>query len=291
MVAIKRQLVASRTNTFAGTNGRKYITVHETANTRVGANAQAHANLQTNGFAASFHWQVDDKQAIQSYPHTVRCWHAGDGTGTGNYESIGVEICVNSDGDFRKAVDNAAELVRKIMADENIPLANVVQHNRWSGKNCPTNLRNGSKGVNWAEFIAKVKGGVTQVANPKAPYDLQYGDTGVLVTALQTDLNKLGYKLVVDGSFGRGTETAVKAFQANYKLAADGIFGPASQAKLAEVLKPKPAPPKTPQTTGDVYRVIVDGKQSGAYGVPDNVADAVTKALRSKAKDIRIQKV
>lgn len=137
----------------------------------------------------------------------------------------------------------------------------------------------------------------------KAPYDLRFGDTGALVTALQTDLNKLGYKLAVDGSFGPAVETAVKAFQRKYGLTADGIFGPASQRKLAEVLKPAPvpkpvvkpapAPTKTtaPQTTGDVYRVIVDGKQVGAYGVPDNVADAVTKALRGKAKDVRIQKV
>jgi len=299
MVAIKRQLVASTARTYGGTNGRKYITIHETANTAKGANAQAHANLQTNGFSASWHWQVDDKQAIQSFPHTAQCFHAGDGRGSGNLNSIGIEICVNSDGDFRKAVDNAAALVRKIMAEENIPLTNVVQHNRWSGKNCPTNLRNGSKGVNWAQFIAEVKGGVVKVANPKAPYDLRYGDTGVLVTALQADLNKVGYKLAVDGSFGRGTETAVKAFQRKYGLTADGIFGPASQRKLAEVLaemaKPKPKPPAkpapAPKADGDVYRVIVDGKQVGAYGVVANVTDAVAKALRGKAKDVRIQRV
>lgn len=154
------------------------------------------------------------------------------------------------------------------------------------------------------------KGGVEQVAKPKAttakaPYDLRYGDTGTLVKELQTDLNKAGYKLAVDGSFGPAVERAVKAFQSANKLGVDGIHGPASQAKLAEVLKPKPAPvpkpapkptpaPKktpAPQTTGDVYRVIVDGKQAGAYGVPDNIADAVTKAIRGKAKDVRIQKV
>lgn len=157
MVAIKQQLVVSRAKTYAGTNGRKYITIHETANTSRGANAQAHANLQTNGFTASWHWTVDDNQAIQSFPHTVRCWHAGDGKGAGNYDSIGIEICVNSDGDYRKAVANAAALVAKIMADEGIPIANVVQHNRWSGKNCPANLRSGAKGVKWAEFIDTVR--------------------------------------------------------------------------------------------------------------------------------------
>lgn len=159
---IKKQLVKSRAKTFAGTNPRRFITIHETANTSKGADAQAHANLQSRGFSASWHYTVDDTQAIQSFPHTVRCWHAGDGRGHGNMSSIGIEICVNSDGNYGKAVANAAELVRKIMAEENIPLANVVQHNHWSGKNCPTNLRKGSK---WREFLSQI----AQTAAPSKP--------------------------------------------------------------------------------------------------------------------------
>ena len=153
---IKQQLVSSRAKTYGGENGRKYITVHETANTSKGANAQAHANLQSRGFSSSWHWTVDDKEAIQSFPHTAQCWHAGDGRGNGNLNSIGIEICVNSDGDFSKAVENAATLVRKIMQEENIPLENVVQHNHWSGKNCPRYLRSGEKGISWNDFISSV---------------------------------------------------------------------------------------------------------------------------------------
>lgn len=156
MVKIKQQLVTSRAKTYPGLNGKKYITIHETANTSRGANAQAHANLQTKGFSASWHYTVDDKQTIQSFPDDVRCWHAGDGSGNGNYHSIGIEICVNSDGDFNKAVANAAELVKILMARHNIPLGNVVQHNRWSGKNCPANLRSG-KVVSWSGFIHLVQ--------------------------------------------------------------------------------------------------------------------------------------
>lgn len=154
MVNIKTQLVTGgnrRTN--SGTNTRQYITIHETANTSKGADAQAHANLQSRGFTASWHYTVDDKQAIQSYEHTARCWHAGNTRG--NNQSIGVEICVNSDGDFAKALKNAAELVAHIMRSEGIPIQNVVQHNYWSGKNCPTNLRRDG----WASFLDAVAGG------------------------------------------------------------------------------------------------------------------------------------
>ena len=157
MVKMKEQLVASREHTYGEGNPANYITIHETANNAVGADAQAHANLQSNGNAATWHWQVDDKEAIKSFPHTVRCWHAGDGRGKGNYESIGIEICVNADGDFQKAVQHASELVKKIMQDEGISVSNVVQHNHWSGKDCPANLRNG-RDISWSQFQQMIGG-------------------------------------------------------------------------------------------------------------------------------------
>lgn len=46
--------------TSNGTNGKKYIVVHETANTAKGANADTHARLQANGNSrqASWHFSV-----------------------------------------------------------------------------------------------------------------------------------------------------------------------------------------------------------------------------------------
>lgn len=157
MIPIKQQLVSNRSKTYGNSNPCNYITIHETANYNKGAGAQVHANLQSNGFTASWHYQVDDKAIIQSYPDTSQCWHAGDNRGPGNMQSIGIEICVNPDSDFKKAVANAADLVRYIMKKHNIPIGNVVQHNQWSGKNCPSNLRNGSKGIDWNGFINLVK--------------------------------------------------------------------------------------------------------------------------------------
>lgn len=151
LVKIKQQLVTRTNRVSKGTNSIKYITIHETANTGRGANAQAHANLQSNNNPrqASWHYQVDDKQIIQSFKDNQICWHAGKG----NTQSIGVEICVNSDGDFNKAVNNAAVLVKLLMARHKLDTSKVVQHNFWTGKDCPTNLRSGSKGVNWRDFI------------------------------------------------------------------------------------------------------------------------------------------
>lgn len=135
----------------------KYITIHETDNTGKGADAEAHANLQYNGNSrqASWHFTVDGNEIWQSLPTNEVGWHAGNSKG--NMESVAIEICVNSDGDYQKAVRMAAELTKYLMNTLMIPLGNVVQHNHWSGKHCPRHLRDGDKGLNWDSFIGLVK--------------------------------------------------------------------------------------------------------------------------------------
>jgi len=170
MVNIKKQIVSTsiiQQRSYGYGNPCKYITIHETDNEKSGANAQAHANLQSrlNPRSASWHYTVDDKEIIQSFPDEVRCWAAGDGNGPGNNQSIHIEICVNTDGDYKKAVDNAAELVVYLMKKHNIKIENVVQHNHWSGKNCPRIMRSGKKGITWNSFINLVKS--KQEANNK----------------------------------------------------------------------------------------------------------------------------
>src|SRR5690625_7556286 len=96
---IKKQLVSNLRYTYGHGNKKRYITIHETANTSRGANAQAHPHLPSRGFASSFHWQVDDKQANQSFPPSVRCWHAGDGRLGGNPRSIAFNRSVKDEGD------------------------------------------------------------------------------------------------------------------------------------------------------------------------------------------------
>lgn len=193
-----RQALSKNNNHFWGTNPRKYITVHETANTSIGANAEMHSRYINNGSSATWHYTVDDKEAVQHYLDTRQCWHAGDGNGRGNTQSIGIEICVNSDGNFNKTIDNTVELVKQLMAKYNIPLSNVVQHNHWSGKDCPRNLRHGSKGINWNQFKAKLSTPKPQ-DKPKESSKLYRVQVGAFKNSanaikLRNDLRKLGYK-------------------------------------------------------------------------------------------------
>ena len=138
----------------------RYITIHDTANTQVGADARAHANYVKSAAAAaipaSWHFTVDDKVIYQHLPLDENGWHAGDGTnGVGNRQSIGIEICENRDGNRAQAEKNAAWLVAKLLKDHGLSIDRVRQHYDWSGKNCPRVLR-GRKG-GWQGFLAAVE--------------------------------------------------------------------------------------------------------------------------------------
>lgn len=139
----------------------EYITIHNTGNTNKGADADNHAKYLQNGgkdLTVSYHYCVDDVQAVLIIPENENAWHAGDGgNGTGNRKSLAIEICENSDGDLKKATDNAVELTRELMAKYNIPISKVVTHKHWSGKQCPRRLLGGEP-YSWEEFLKKVQG-------------------------------------------------------------------------------------------------------------------------------------
>lgn len=157
-ITIQQDIIpAGRRNRPGGRNPDVYITIHETGNTDAGADAEAHgkylAGSAGEASLTSWHYTVDDHAIVQHLPDNETAYHAGDGAdGPGNVASIGIEICVNADGDFAKAKENAAALVRLLMSEYFIPLANVVQHNHWNGKNCPATIR-ATPGA-WEEFLA-----------------------------------------------------------------------------------------------------------------------------------------
>lgn len=68
---------------------------------------------------------------------------------------------------------------------------------------------------------------------------IEYGDKGNDVKALQTKLNKVGYKLEVDGVCGNATVDAIKDFQKKYNLAVDGQAGKNTITKLDSVIAAK----------------------------------------------------
>lgn len=221
----------------------RYITIHNTANTSKGAGAQSHAAYLRGAGKdkyVSWHYAVDDKLITHCIPDGEVAWHAGDGgNGTGNRQSLAIEICENPESDLLSATDNAAELTAALMKKYGVPVGNVVQHNHWSGKDCPRRIRRGEP-YDWTTFLAKVQGYFAAQEKPET--STQPGDNGVL-WAVQTGAYRVrenaqaalaamkakGYEAYVTESGGlmrvQLGAFAVRQNAANYaaKLAAQGI--------------------------------------------------------------------
>jgi N-acetylmuramoyl-L-alanine amidase CwlA len=138
----------------------KGITVHCDGNYASGATAEANANYladNSQGRVASWHYSVDEFSIWQSFEDWQQCYHAGDGNGKGNTETIAIEICVNSQSGFPKAVANAAWLVSELRKRHSFHAQAVYQHNHWSGKDCPKELRSGVWGPTWNSFLDQVE--------------------------------------------------------------------------------------------------------------------------------------
>jgi N-acetyl-anhydromuramyl-L-alanine amidase AmpD len=179
---------------YSSRGGRKitYIVIHDTGNTRKGADAENHFQYFNGGYrGASAHYFVDEKQALQIVEDSNAAWHVGDGRGKygiTNSNSIGIEICVNSDGDYKKAVAKTIELTAYLMRKYGIPLDNVVRHYDASRKSCPMSM----KANNWAAW--------TQFKR-----DLQIAVTPKTPSGNKVKLNVLGRMQLVDGYLKDGT--------------------------------------------------------------------------------------
>jgi N-acetylmuramoyl-L-alanine amidase len=152
-----------------------YITIHSTDNPN--ATALQHARgMAAGAFRGktkwnrtgymTWHFTVDDVQAIQSLPLNIQGEHA-DHDGPGNTTSIGIEICeLRNPARQAKAIDRAARLTAWLMHDQNIPLDHVVPHYHWpqwhfhgNQKNCPRILlEHGKPGPKWDAFLQKING-------------------------------------------------------------------------------------------------------------------------------------
>lgn len=208
------------------TNAPLWITVHETANTGIGTDAEMHRQFTHNGGGTenvSFHFAVDDSEAVQLLPLDEIGWHAGDGCDSrpldlGCYQSVAIETCVNVDGNWAKTLDNLEMLMAAIIqGDSRIGFAGragqfsperIAQHNRWSGKNCPAKIR--ALGI-WGQEIEQTKARltttppVTPPAPPPEPDILPGLDLGVVRRLFGTVTGEDGktYQFDPDGPVSR----------------------------------------------------------------------------------------
>ena len=234
----------SKKNCYIGQNKPAYIVIHETDNWSKGADAKAHATAMKNGnLAGTVHYYVDSKSVYQTLDHNDGAWAVGDGKGKygiTNRNSINIEICVNPETDYYKAVDKAEQLAAQLLKQYGWRTDRLKRHYDASRKNCPRRIQAEGR---WPEFVKKTVAymkGATTVKNTTTLTDkievqfpvIQKGSKGTAVSMLQA---MLGVK--VDGDFGNDTDTSLKAFQKNVKLTADGICGKDTWTKAIEHMK------------------------------------------------------
>ena len=130
------------------------IVIHNTANDASAENEIKY--MQSNNAQTSFHYAVDDKEAVQGVELWRNAWHAGDGgNGPGNRQGIAVEICYSKSGGtrFTKAEQNAAELTAKLLIDFGWYISHVTTHQAMSGKYCPARTLE----LGWDRFLRMIE--------------------------------------------------------------------------------------------------------------------------------------
>lgn len=144
----------------------KGIVIHWTANTRKGANAVANRNYFNNTKnSVSAHYIVDDKNIIRCIPDDEIAYHVGakkyaavglkvkKDNYSPNYFLIGIEMCVNSDGDWSKTYQNTVELAAYLLKKYNLNINNMYRHHDITGKDCPKMMLDPKE---WQAFKDKV---------------------------------------------------------------------------------------------------------------------------------------
>lgn len=132
------------------------IVIHNTANDASALNEIKY--MQSNNAQTSFHFAVDDKEAVQGVELWRNAWHAGDGAnGPGNRQGIAIEICYSKSGGerFMKAEENAAELAAKLLIDFGWGIDRITKHQDYPTvpKYCPHRTLD----LGWDRFVNMVE--------------------------------------------------------------------------------------------------------------------------------------
>lgn len=253
---INRQYVSNENTTANKTNAKKYIVIHETDNFKKGAGALRHADAQSkDNLSTSVHFYCGSDGVYQAAELDKCVWAVGktyktqrpimDAT---NYNTINIEICVNEDGDYAVARQNAIELTKYLMGELNIPADRVIRHYDAKGKYCPRSMMdNPELWTSFKEAIAGKKESILPIQSTKTEVyklkTLKKGSKGKDVTVFESIMAKMGYyKGEFDTNFGPKCVAACNAFQEDHPECGtngepDSSWGPKCWKKALSLLK------------------------------------------------------
>lgn len=189
-----------------------WIVVHETGMSYAGRDALLLANLQYNqayrddGRDASWCYTVDEHSIYQSFPDTYILWHATDGSnpGTGNGNGIGIEMCVNSDGNYEVSMKNNARLMAGLLNKYGLGMMNMKQHSDfYEAKSCPEIIIKTYRWYEYLTLVAREYISQTILANHEITYSVnltEMGTKGIYDCTSLDDGQNVQIQVTIDGT-------------------------------------------------------------------------------------------
>jgi N-acetylmuramoyl-L-alanine amidase CwlA len=297
------------------------VVVHWTANEARGADTEANrdyfnrkwrtidgvpyelANLKGKPVKyrkASAHLIVDDTKLVECLPWKKGEAEEGYHVGAASYNSttlkklstqspnmctIGLEICVNADGDFKKAYANAIQVTVMMIKEHDLGIDDLYRHYDVTGKHCPGFFVDDSyakkylgmtASAGWTKFISEVKAAlspsVTPVPKPTA-YCKVYQNGKIYKYEFNTTDGAVGCAKDLFKQSG-GKDNSIYATDAK----GNTIYTPSKHPEDFPEFAPKPVPvipkPTPALPTKTFYRLFMDGAQQGAFSDKDNAVQA-----------------
>lgn len=211
------------------------------------AMASAEASLDwltTPESKVSSHYLVDEEgRIIQMVAEEARAWHAGQSFWAGetdlNSRSIGIEI--QNLGHMEDPLPPYPEpqmqaveaLCRDILRRHIIPADRIVAHSDIA----PARKQDPGEAFDWQRLARAGIGLWVEPAATAGEGALSLGDEGEAVLKLQQALAAYGYGVEETGTFGRGLENVVTAFQRHFRQArVDGRADSSTMETLSRLL-------------------------------------------------------
>lgn len=178
--SIQEKLIHVNPKTRPGTKIKVAgVVIHWTANEGKGAGNENHYNYFNKGTVyASAHYFVDSKGILRIIPENEMAYHVGAKTyktkqfgAYPNDKLIGVEMCVNSDGNFSETYKRSVWLVADILRRHKLGIDVLVRHFDVTGKACPLMFTSDTAakkymGLTAAQAHAKFRKDVADALNP-----------------------------------------------------------------------------------------------------------------------------
>lgn len=269
------------------------VVVHWTANEGKNAHAMANRNyFQNTTRAASCHLLVDDEMMVEALPWRKGVAEMAYHVGAKVYKSgilaklkttypndctIGLEICVNSDGNFAQTYQNSVNVTAMMLKEHGLGAGQLYRHYDITGKNCPSffvdnaygkkymNLTGASAWNKFVNDVANVLGGKKVESTPAPSTSTHIGTIKVLVDSLNVRKGSsftapISRQLVKGGVF--------KVYGSSNGLynvgGGEWVSAGKEYVQYTAITKAK---------ADEMYRVFVNGNQEAAFTIRVNAVE------------------